>query len=267
MPGDIFQLGNTSYRILKVHSGKVFVEDCPRTTADHSFWFGEAPGRSDELSTAVSRLRTEVDRALKPKPLPVWLNGLRPTTGCRSPRRSSCASTWARPAPPWTGCPRRSASSSSVFLTRPGTPTSLCIPPTAPGSTVPGGLALRKRFCRRFNFELQAAALEDTIVISLGVVHSFPLEEVVRYLAKATVADCSPRPCSMRPSSRDAGAGMPASRLAVRRFRNGKRAPAFFQRADAEDLLATVFPDQLACAENLAGERETPGPSAGGADP
>ena len=120
------------------------------------------------------------------------------------------------------------------------------------------GLALRKRFCRRFNFELQAAALEDSIVISLGVVHSFPLEEVIRYVARATVADVLTQAVLTAPIFPGRWRWNASVALAIRRFRNGKRAPAYFQRADAEDLLATVFPDQLACAENLAGEREIP---------
>jgi ATP-dependent Lhr-like helicase len=120
------------------------------------------------------------------------------------------------------------------------------------------GLALRKRFCRRFNFELQAAALEDSIVLSLGTVHSFPLDEVARYLTSSTVREVVTQALLTAPVFPGHWRWAATIALAVRRFRNGKKAPPQFQRMDAEDLLATVFPDQLACAENLTGEREIP---------
>ena len=121
------------------------------------------------------------------------------------------------------------------------------------------GLSLRKRFCRRFNFELQAAALEDSIVLSLGAVHSFALEEVVRYLSSKTVRDLLTQAVLDAPLFGVYWRWNASTALAVRRFRNGKKQPAQFQRMDAEDLLSTVFPDQLACAENLAaGDREIP---------
>jgi ATP-dependent Lhr-like helicase len=112
------------------------------------------------------------------------------------------------------------------------------------------GLSLRKRFCRRFNFELQAAALEDSIVLSLGAVHSFALEEVVRYLSSKTVRDVLTQAVLDAPLFGMYWRWNASTALAVRRFRNGKKQPAQFQRMDAEDLLSTVFPDQLACAEN-----------------
>src|SRR5688500_13932507 len=121
------------------------------------------------------------------------------------------------------------------------------------------GLSLRKRFCRRFNFELQAAALEDSIVLSLGAVHSFALEDVVHYLHSNTVRDVLTQAVLEAPLFGIYWRWNASTALAVRRFRNGKKQPAQFQRMDAEDLLSTVFPDQLACAENLGGgDREIP---------
>jgi ATP-dependent Lhr-like helicase len=118
---------------------------------------------------------------------------------------------------------------------------------------------LRKRFCRRFNFELQAAALEDSIVLSLGAVHSFALEDVVHYLHSNTVRDVLTQAVLDAPLFGVYWRWNASTALAVRRFRNGKKQPAQFQRMDAEDLLSTVFPDQLACAENLTGgDREIP---------
>jgi len=120
------------------------------------------------------------------------------------------------------------------------------------------GLSLRKRFCRKFNFELQAAALEDSIVLSLGATHSFPLEEPAKYLSPATALDVLTQAVLAAPMFGTRWRWVVTTALAVRRNRNGHRNPPAFQRADAEDLVAVVFPDQLACAENLAGAREVP---------
>jgi ATP-dependent Lhr-like helicase len=120
------------------------------------------------------------------------------------------------------------------------------------------GLALRKRFCRKFNFELQAAALEDSIVLSLGPTHSFPLDEVSSYLNAATVRDVLVQALLAAPMFPTHWRWSSTIALAVRRNRNGKKVPPQFQRSDAEDLLAVVFPDQLACAENIGGQREVP---------
>ncbi len=120
------------------------------------------------------------------------------------------------------------------------------------------GLALRKRFCRQFNFELQASALEDSIVLSLGPTHSFPLEDVKGFLKSATARDVLVQALLDAPMFGTRWRWDAAISLALRRVRNGKRLPAPFQRADSEDLLAVVFPDQLACAENLTGKREVP---------
>jgi ATP-dependent Lhr-like helicase len=120
------------------------------------------------------------------------------------------------------------------------------------------GLALRKRFCRQFNFELQASALEDSIVLSLGPTHSFPLEDVKGFLKPETARDVLVQALLDAPMFATRWRWSAAVALAVKRMRNGKRAPAPFQRADAEDLIAVVFPDQLACLENLSGPREVP---------
>ena len=120
------------------------------------------------------------------------------------------------------------------------------------------GLALRKRFCRQFNFELQAAATEDAVLLSLGPQHSFPLESVFRYLHPDTCATCWCRRCSMPPCSRPTGGGMHSIALALPRSRGGRKVPPQIQRMEAEDLLAAVFPDAAACLENIPGDREVP---------
>ena len=120
------------------------------------------------------------------------------------------------------------------------------------------GLALRKRFCRAFNFELQAAATEDTIVLSLGETHSFALEDVIRFLSSRTVESVLVQAVLDAPLFTTRWRWNASISLAVRRSRGGKRTPAPLQRMAAEDLIAVVFPDQIACAENLTGEREIP---------
>ena len=120
------------------------------------------------------------------------------------------------------------------------------------------GLALRKRFCRTFNFELQAAANEDSIVISLGSVHSFPLDDVFNYLQTASLRDVLVQALLDAPMFEVRWRWNATRSLAIQRNRNGKRVPPQFQRMDAEDLVAHVFPDQIACQENLTGRREIP---------
>ena len=120
------------------------------------------------------------------------------------------------------------------------------------------GLALRKRFCRSFNFELQAAATDDAIVISLGTQHSFPLEEVFRYLNSKTVKDLLVQALLDAPMFPIRWRWNATRALALPRQRGGRRIPAPLQRMEAENLMAAVFPDQLACPENLVGDRAVP---------
>ncbi|MGH7890003.1 MAG: ATP-dependent DNA helicase, partial [Thermodesulfobacteriota bacterium] len=120
------------------------------------------------------------------------------------------------------------------------------------------GLALRKRFCRKFNFELQAAATEDSIILSLGATHSFPLEEVFHYLNPKTVREVLTQALLDSPMFQVRWRWNASRALAVLRRRAGKKVPPAIQRIQSEDLLALVFPDQLACQENLTGEREIP---------
>jgi ATP-dependent Lhr-like helicase len=120
------------------------------------------------------------------------------------------------------------------------------------------GLALRKRFCRRFNFELQAAATDDSVILSLGESHSFPIEDVMRYLSSQSARDVLIQALLAAPLFTARWRWVCNIALAIPRFRSGKKVPAPIQRMQAEDLTAHVFPDQIACAENLAGPREIP---------
>jgi len=259
MPGDVFQLGNASYRIQKVESGKVYVADAQGQPPTIPFWLGEGLGRSDELSASVGRLNDTladlIDEAGASGALE-WLVtqlGLKPSAAEQIVEYLGAAKA-ALGALPST---RRVIF--ERFFDETGDTHLVIHSPFGSRVNRAWGLALRKRFCRRFNFELQAAALEDSIVISLGAVHSFSLDEVARYLTSATVRDVLTQAVLDAPIFGAYWRWNATIALAVRRFRNGKKAPAQFQRMDAEDLLSTVFPDQLACAENLqGGDREIP---------
>ncbi len=258
MPGDIFQLGNMAYRILKVESGRVLVEDAKGLPPSIPFWFGEAPGRTDELSEAVSRLRAGADRRLAEgdeAALEGWLAadyGLPPAAAQQLARYLAVARAALGTIP------SQQHLVLERFFDETGDMHLVLHSPYGSRINRAWGLALRKRFCRKFNFELQAAALEDSIVLSLGPTHSFVLDEVWRYLNSTTVADVLTQALLDAPMFGVRWRWNASIALAVLRTHNGRRRPAQFQRQDSEDLLSVVFPDQLACAENLAGAREIP---------
>ena len=257
MPGDIFQLGNTSYRVQKVEVNKVFVEDARGMAPTLPFWVGEAPARSDELSASVSRLREDALARIADgaEALEAWL---RDDQQLDAVAAMQLAQYFAAGQAALGTLPTLDTVVFERFFDEVGD-THLVIHSTF-GSRVnrAWGLALRKRFCRQFNFELQASALEDSIVLSLGPTHSFPLEDCTSFLKSATARDVLVQALLDAPMFGTRWRWDAAISLALRRIRNGKRLPAPFQRADSEDLLAVVFPDQLACAENLTGAREIP---------
>ena len=257
MPGDIFQLGNTSYRVQKVEINKVYVEDARGMAPTLPFWVGDAPARSDELSASVSRLREDALACLADgtEALETWL---REERGLDAVAAQQLAQYLAAGQAALGTLPTLDTVVFERFFDEVGD-THLVIHSTF-GSRInrAWGLALRKRFCRQFNFELQASALEDSIVLSLGPTHSFPLEDCKNFLKSATARDVLVQALLDAPMFGTRWRWDAAISLALRRIRNGKRMPAPFQRADSEDLLAVVFPDQLACAENLTGAREIP---------
>ncbi len=258
LPGDIFQLGNTSYRIAKVEPGKVHVEDAHGQPPNMPFWFGEAPARSAELSGAVSRLRGTLDLQLAAggtQAAGAWLESALDL----APEAAAQLGDYLGAARAALGAlPTQHHVVLERFFDEAGDMHLVIHAPFGSRLNRAWGLALRKRFCRKFNFELQAAALEDSIVLSLGTTHSFALEEVAGYLSAATVRELLIQALLAAPMFATRWRWNASIALAVQRSRHGKRLPPQFQRMDAEDLLAVVFPDQLACGENLAGEREVP---------
>jgi ATP-dependent Lhr-like helicase len=257
LPGDIFQLGNTSYRILKVETGKVFVEDARGQPPNIPFWFGEAPGRSDELSAAVSRLREQVDADLADGEAAARARlesvpGLTPLAAAQIVEYLGAARAALGVLP------SHRAIVLERFFDEVGDTHLVIHSPFGSRLNRAWGLALRKRFCRKFNFELQAAALEDSIVLSLGPTHSFPLEDIASYLRAESVRDVLVQALLAAPMFPTRWRWVATTALAIRRNRNGSKVPPQFQRSDSDDLLALVFPDQVACAENLGGDRTVP---------
>ncbi len=257
LPGDIFQLGNTSYRILKIEQGKVYVEDARGEPPNLPFWIGEAPGRSDELSSAVSRLRSELDRELDTG-MEAAVKFVTGTYGIPAAAAEQLVHYLAAARAALGLIPTQQRVVFERFFDETGD--MHLVIHSSYGSRVnrAWGLSLRKRFCRKFNFELQAAALEDSIILSLSTTHSFPIEEPAKYLHSETVRDVLVQALLAAPMFPTHWRWVASIALAIRRNIKGKRAPAYFQRNDAEDLMAVVFPDQLACAENITGKREVP---------
>src|SRR5262245_34064561 len=259
MAGDIFQLGLTSYRIEKTESGKVYVTDAHGAPPTIPFWLGEGLGRTDELSNSVGRLNDTLANLIDDADAPAAVAWVRDTLGLDESAAVQLVEYLAAAKAALGALPSTKRVIFERFFDETGDTHLVIHSPFGSRVNRAWGLALRKRFCRRFNFELQAAALEDSIVLSLGAVHSFALEDVVRYLSSKTVRDVLTQAVLDAPVFGVYWRWNASTALAVRRFRNGKKQPAQFQRMDSEDLLSTVFPDQLACAENLVGgHREIP---------
>ncbi|WP_422879716.1 DEAD/DEAH box helicase [Paraburkholderia terricola] len=333
LAGDVFQLGNASYRILRIESGRVRVEDAQGQPPNIPFWLGEAPGRSDELSLGVARLREQIGRWLDGEEEPATVSHGEPSSTRRNAKRpalSATAKTRAKAASAVVetrdGGSAESASSAAIAADAPPAATAaiaatdptmtarieraidwlvdslgldeaaarqivdylararaaLGVLPTQDtlvmerffdesggtqlvihspfGSRVnrAWGLALRKRFCRNFNFELQAAATEDAIVLSLTGSHSFVLDEVWRYLHSNSAEHLLIQALLDAPLFGVRWRWNATIALGLPRYTGGRKTAPQLQRMRSEDLLASVFPEQAACLENIVGERELP---------
>jgi ATP-dependent Lhr-like helicase len=261
LQGDVFQLGNTSYRILRVERGTVRVEDAHGQPPSIPFWLGEAPGRTEELSAAVSRLRREIGQrldAVQPAQRGAALSWLVETVGLDEAAALQIVQYLSAGRAALSCLPTFDTVVFERFFDESGGMQLVIHSPFGSRVNRAWGLSLRKRFCRTFNFELQAAATEDHIVLSLTHAHSFELKEAARYLNSNSVRPVLVQALCAAPMFEvrwrwDAGIS-----LALPRFRGGRKIPPQIARMNAEDLLASVFPDQVACAENLPGEIEIP---------
>jgi ATP-dependent Lhr-like helicase len=256
LAGDIFQLGNASWRILRINSGVVRVEDAKGQPPGIPFWLGEAPARTSELSQAVSDLRTEIETVVIGGQTPSeWL-----VNEMRLPDEAAeqVSDYFADAYRSLGAIPSQQTLVMERFFDESGGMQLVLHSPFGNRINRAWGLALRKRFCRSFNFELQAAATDDAIVISLGTQHSFPLEEVFRYLNSKTVRHLLVQALLDAPMFTIRWRWNATRSLAVPRFRGGAKIAAPLQRMESENLLAAVFPDQLACLEHIVGDREIP---------
>jgi len=256
LQGDVFQLGNTSYRIMRVERGIVRVEDAHGQPPSIPFWLGEAPGRTAELSAAVADLRAQFERRIaEPAAALRWLRedlALDPSSAQQIFDYLSAGHAAL------TCLPTLTTAVFERFFDEAGGMQLVIHSPFGSRVNRAWGLALRKRFCRTFNVELQAAATEDHIVLSLTQVHSFELTDAAHYLHSNSVRHVLIQALCAAPMFGVRWRWSTGMSLALPRFRGGKKVPPQIARMNAEDLLASVFPDQVACAENLPGEIEIP---------
>jgi ATP-dependent Lhr-like helicase len=266
--GDIMLLGNTSWRIRRVEAGRVLVEDAHGAAPNVPFWRGEAPARTRELSQQVAELRQKIA-------------DLTETIAYRQPLRDSDAAALAfRWLEDECGLDRSGAEQAVEYVVAGravlgAVPTQATViaerffdesggmqlvihAPFGGRINKAWGLALRKRFCRSFNLELQAAATDEGINIALSDQHSFPLADVFRFLHPASVAKVLEQAVLASPLFTTRWRWDASRALALLRFQGGRKVPPNIQRMRADDLLAAVFPDAAACQENIEGEMQIP---------
>ena len=247
--GDIFNLGSHAWKIRRVESGKVRVVDAKGAPPTFPFWIAEAPSRTKDLSREVGVLRRTVgDRLDDPKALDTWLGKecLLDGEGARQLREYVAAQK---------GSTRAIPSDQHVLVERffdESGGQQLVVHSCAGARINRGlGLVLRKRFCRAFNQELQAAANDDSIVLSLGIPQSFPMSEVGDYLKASNLSATLSQAFLASPLFPTRVRWNMVRALILKRFRSGKRVPFPLMRMEADDLLAAAFPDQASCQEHV----------------
>jgi len=266
MAGDIFQLGNASWQVLQVGTGVMRVADAKGAPPNIPFWLGEAPARSDELSREVSDLRRDVEVRLKADTTTDVASGfsrttadwLRADTGVDAAAAEQAVAYLADARARLGAIPTQDTLVLERFFDESGGMQLVLHAPLGSRINKAWGLALRKRFCRQFNFELQAAATDDALLLSLGPQHSFPLADVFRYLHPATAKDVLVQALLDAPLFQTRWRWNTTVSLAVPRFRGGRKVAPQLQRMQADDLMAAAFPDAAACLENIPGDRQIP---------
>ncbi len=258
MAGDVFLLGSSSWRIRRVEPGVVRVTDAAGAPPTVPFWLGEAPARSAELSAEVSALRGEVaDRLAKDDRAGAiaWLGA---EAGLDAGGAEQLVRYLAAGLMTLGVVPTATDLVFERFFDEAGGMQLVAHMPLGGRVNRAFGLALRKRFCRSFDFELQAAASDDAVVLSLGPQHSFPLEAVTGFLSPATVRETLAQALLLAPAWALRWRWNAGRALVLLRQRGGKRVPPPIQRMEADDLLAALFPALAACQENVAGPIELP---------
>ncbi len=253
MAGDIFLLGTHSWRIRQVTGGEVRVVDAGDAPPTVPFWTGEAPARTAELSEEVSRLRSSVERHLQRGDPAGAVAQLKEDTGIDDASASLIVAYLATGRAALGLLPTSTDLVMERFFDDADGMQLVIHSPLGGRINRAMGYALRKKFCVGFNFELQAAASDDAVVISLGPHHSFPLTDVQHYLKPDTIAETLTQAVLDQPAFQSRWRWNLNRSLIVLRMRNGKRNPPPIQRMESDDLLAALFPDAAACQENVTG--------------
>ncbi|TMA37198.1 MAG: DEAD/DEAH box helicase, partial [Deltaproteobacteria bacterium] len=251
MAGDIFLLGNRSWRIRRVEAGRVRVEDAGGAPPTIPFWLGEAPARTRELSAAVSALRAEVGARLGDRGAAVaWLGA---ECGLTPDGAEQIVGYLAEGQAGLGALPTDRCVVAERFFDEAGGMQLVVHAPFGGRINRAWGYALRKRFCVTFDFELQAAATDDGFVLSLGPQHSFPLDGVFGMVRREGLVEDLTQATLAAPMFANRWRWNATRALALLRFQGGRRVPMPLQRMRADDLLAAVFPAQAACADNATG--------------
>src|SRR6266705_1051206 len=268
--GDIMLLGNSSWRIRRVESksGRVLVEDAHGAPPTVPFWRGEAPARTEELSFCVADLRQEIsDRLAKIFPVGVsqaqpevaeTISWLKEECGLDDAGAEQAIEYVLQGRAVLGAVPTQQTIIAERFFDEAGGMQLVIHAPFGARINKAWGLALRKRFCRSFNFELQAAATDNGLNIALAEQHSFPLADVFHFLTAETVQPVLEQAALASPIFGTRWRWDANRALALLRFQGGKKIPPQIQRMRADDLLASVFPDVAACQENIEGPIKIP---------
>jgi ATP-dependent Lhr-like helicase len=257
MAGDVFLLGSHTWRIRRIESGTVRVVDADGASPTVPFWLGEAPVRTDELSLSVSLLREEIDRWLE-KSVAAAVEWLKEAAGIDARAAEQIVAYLATAKTELGGLPTAERLVVERFFDDTGGMQLVLHSPRGARINRGLGLALRKRFCRSFDFELQAAANDDAVVLSLGPQNSFPLSDIVSYLSPAAVRETLVQAVLPTPIFGARWRWNLSRSLVSPRFRGSRHLPAAIQRMEADDLMAAIFPMLAACQENVTGPIEIP---------
>jgi ATP-dependent Lhr-like helicase len=270
--GDVILLGSTSWRIRRIDNvaGKVYVEDAHGASPSVPFWFGEAPARSDELSYHVSELRAKIDEMTKDVPVDFGvftkktpeivktIEWIKDECGVNDSGAEQLIEYIVQGRAILGAVPTIKQIIAERFFDEGGGMQLILHAPFGGRINRAWGLALRKKFCRNFNLELQAAATEDGISIALAEQHSFPLGDVFYYLSSQNVKHTLEQAALQGPIFATRWKWDAMRSLALLRFMGGKKVPPYLQRLRSDDLLSAVFPGAAACQDNNPGDVEIP---------
>ena len=252
LAGDIFLLGNTPWKIRRIERGKVRVEDAQGQSPSVPFWLGEAPGRTWELSQEVTQLREGIAQRLEdPGDAAQWLASEAQTSLETARQLVAYMEEGTRVL---GSVPTGNRVVAERFFDESGGMQLVIHAPFGARINRAWGMALRKRICRSFDFELQAAATDDGINFSLGPNLSFSLEDIFNYLNSETVEGVLLQAVLQAPLFNTRWRWDATRALAVQRHNGGRKVPAPLQRMRSDDLLSAVFPAQMACQDNAATE-------------